>query len=145
MNRLFYLIKKANGLLLQHLNDICINHGLTGKQFLLLRFFYQNQDQKEHILQTKIQNNFRLRRSTITSVLQTLEKKGMIVRKTDETDQRKKVVIMTDQAKDIIERIEQDAKKSDDMLLSIFSDEEYNSLVDMLDRICENLVKNTNK
>ncbi|HEY8443578.1 MAG TPA: MarR family transcriptional regulator [Clostridia bacterium] len=143
MNKLFYLLKKTNGLLFQHLNDVCLKHGLTGKQFVLLRFFYLNQDSQEHLLQAKIQKIFHLRRSSITSVLQTLEKKGMIVRKTDESDQRKKVVILTDQAKDLLERIEKDAQQNDDLVLSILSQDEYNTLLNLLERICDNLAKNT--
>ena len=60
MNALFHLLKKINGLMFRHLNDTCIKHGLTAKQFLLLRFFYLNQNgKKEKILQAKIQNDFR--------------------------------------------------------------------------------------
>jgi DNA-binding MarR family transcriptional regulator len=142
MNKLFFLLKKTNGLMFQRLNDICLKHGLSGKQYTLLRFFYQNQDSQE-ILQAKIQKTFRLRRSTITSVLQTLEKKGMIIRKTDGSDQRKKVIILTGQAKDLIERIEKDSQQNDSISLSILNEEEYNTLINLLERICDNLVKNS--
>ena len=142
MNALFHLLKKINGLMFRHLNDTCIKHGLTAKQFLLLRFFYLNQNgKKEQILQAKIQNDFHVRRSTVTSILQTLEKKGLIIRKTDESDQRKKVVIMTEQARDIIKRIDLDAQHNDRMLLSALTKDEYNTLVNLLNRLCDNLEK----
>jgi len=142
MNKLYYLLKKANGLMFQHLNDVCLKRRLTGKQFVLLRFFYLNQDSPE-ILQAKIQKTFHLRRSTITSVLQTLEKKGMIIRKTDEVDQRKKVVILTEKAKELIESIENDAQRYDDLSLSILNKEEYTTLINLLERLCDNLVKSS--
>lgn len=127
-----------------HLNDICMKYGLTGKQFLLLRFFYLNQDSKnEHILQTHIQDIFHIRRSTVTSILQTLEKKEMIVRKTDESDQRKKVVFLTEQAKDIIQRIELDNQQNDNLILSVLDNNEYSTLIGLLDRICDSLIQNS--
>jgi DNA-binding MarR family transcriptional regulator len=140
MNALFHQLKKINGLMFHYLNNTCIKHGLTAKQFLLLRFFYLNQDDKE-LFQAKIQKDFHVRRSTVTSILQTLEKKGFIIRKTDEGDQRKKVVIMTEQAKDIIKRIDLETQKNDNILLSALTKDEYNTLVGLLNKLCDNLVK----
>ena len=54
-----------------------------------------------YLLQNKNQNVFKIRRSTISGVLKTLEKKGVIKRLDSSNDARVKKIVLTKEAEDL--------------------------------------------
>ena len=140
MNELFPLLKKINVLLFRQINELCQNYGITGKQFVLLKYLSESQE-KEKLIQKKIEEEFQVRRSTVTSIMQTLENKGFIIRSTDKLDQRKKVIKLTDKAIEIIKLAKTEKLHNDNVLFSILDQNEYDTLVTLLNRIYSNLTK----
>jgi len=140
MNELFPLLKKINVLLFRQINELCQNYGITGKQFVLLKYLSESQE-KEKLIQKKIEEEFQVRRSTVTSIMQTLENKGFIIRSTDKLDQRKKVIKLTDKATEIIKLAKTEKLHNDNVLFSILDQNEYDTLVTLLNRIYSNLTK----
>lgn len=62
----------------------------------LIGFLYDNRDRD--IYQRDLQQQFSVRRSTMTGILQTMEREGMITRKTVEWDARLKKIELTEKA-----------------------------------------------
>lgn len=142
MNELFPLLKKINGLLFRQINELCQKYGITGKQFMLLYYLHQNElEEKDKLMQNKIEDEFQVRRSTVTSIMQTLENKGFIIRSTDILDQRKKVIQLTGKAKEVIKLAKTERLHKDSVVFSILNQSEYNTLVTLLNRIYSNLTK----
>ena len=142
MNELFPLLKKINGLIFRQIDELCKKHGITGKQFMLLNYLYLNEsEEKDKLLQKEIKEEFQVRRSTVTSILQTLENKDFIIRTTDTIDQRKKVIKLTDKAKEVIKLAKAEKLHNDSVLFSILNQTEYDTLVTLLNRIYINLKK----
>ncbi|HEY8389934.1 MAG TPA: MarR family transcriptional regulator [Clostridia bacterium] len=141
MNELFPLIKKINGLLFRQFNESCQKYGLTGKQFMLLNYLYQNQSNENDIFsQKEVEQEFQVRRSTVSSILHTLEKKGFIYRSVDASDQRKKVLILTDKAKEIIKVAKAEKLHNDNILFSVLKEDEYKTLLTLLNTVYDHLL-----
>ncbi len=71
-------------------------HGLTLTQYKILKFLLINPQCT--IRQVDIEEYFYIRNPTVTRILQNLEKKGLIERRTNPQDSRSKVICLTDKA-----------------------------------------------
>ena len=77
--------------------EILEPHGLTLTQYKVLKFLLINP--QGTIRQVDIEEHFYISNPTVTRVLQNLEKKGMIERRSNPNDNRSKVICLTEQAK----------------------------------------------
>ncbi|MCI2001239.1 MAG: MarR family transcriptional regulator [Clostridia bacterium] len=75
-------------------NNECM--GRTAIQRWIIDFIFTNRD--KDIFQKDLEKEFSIRRSTATSVLKKMEKKGMIVRSPSEHDARLKKIQLTPQS-----------------------------------------------
>ena len=81
------------------IDEITLMHGW------ILRYLYENQDQD--IFQKDIEKNFSIGRSTVTGIIQILEKKGFINREFVAHDARLKKVTLTQKGMDSHRKIEE--------------------------------------
>ena len=70
-----------------------------------------------------------------------MEKNGLIVRCSVDYDARLKKIVLTDKAREYIERFEEEGRMMEKVLSDGFSDEEKQLLISMLVRVNENLKK----
>ena len=77
--------------------EILEPHGLTLTQYKVLKFLLINP--QGTIRQVDIEEHFYISNPTVTRVLQNLEKKGMIERRSNPNDNRSKVICLTEHAK----------------------------------------------
>ncbi|MCI8671181.1 MAG: winged helix-turn-helix transcriptional regulator [Bacilli bacterium] len=63
--------------------------------------FYLLQNKNQDVYQKDLENVFKIRRSTISGVLKTLEKKGVIKRLDSSNDARVKKIVLTKEAEDL--------------------------------------------
>ena len=75
-------------------DNAALEYGLTSIQSRIIRFLYL-ESQKRDVYQKDIEEEFNIRRSSVTSVLQLLEKKGYIKRVSVKDDKRLKKIILT--------------------------------------------------
>lgn len=71
-------------------------NGLTSIQSRILGHIFMQQKQGKMVLQREIEDYFRIRRSSVTSVLQHLEQKGYITRESVPGDGRLKQLVLTE-------------------------------------------------
>lgn len=81
------------------IDEITLMHGW------IIRYLYENQDQD--IFQKDIEKNFSIGRSTVTGIIQILEKKGFISRELVAHDARLKKVTLTQKGMDSHRKIEE--------------------------------------
>lgn len=81
------------------IDEITLMHGW------IIRYLYENQDQD--VFQKDIEKNFSIGRSTVTGILQILEKKGFVSRKCVAHDARLKKVILTKKGMESHRKIEE--------------------------------------
>lgn len=105
----------------------------------IIRYLYENREQD--IFQKDIEQRFAVGRSTVTNLLQLMEKKGFIRRESVKQDARLKKVILTEKGiesqesfEDIVEHIEEELSEG-------ISEEELYIFYKVLDQINQNVKK----
>src|SRR5215510_7586463 len=86
-----------------HRNNCFDEIDLTPVQFMLLLYLFDNED--KDMFQRDIEATFKIRRSTVTNLIQSVEKKGYVKRESVESDARLKRLCLTDKAKEIGKKI----------------------------------------
>ncbi len=114
------------------------NGQLTGAQHAVLGFISRNHE-KHDIFQRDIEQEFQIRRSTATGILQNLEKGGYITRETTGYDARLKRIRLTPKAIRLDQSIVNDLKRLDHEITSILSPDETEQLFALLDKLNDNL------
>lgn len=102
-----------------------------------LRYFYENRD--TDIFQRDFETFFSIRRPTATRILQSMEKKGLIARKSVVSDARLKKIIPTPKAMQRYSLIVQGLQEMETRLSYGIDDDELNAFFQTLDKIKQNL------
>lgn len=110
---------------------------LTGMQGRVIGYLCRNI--KNEIFQKDIENEFSIRRSTATNMLQTMEKHGLIKRLSVSHDARLKQIIPTKKAITRHKIFEQEIEKVEKKVLDGISEQERDMLFSILNKIKSNL------
>ena len=70
---------------------------MSSIQSRILGYLWFRQKRKEHVFQKELEAEFKIRKSSVTSVIQSLEKRGYIERKSVSTDARQKELVLTEE------------------------------------------------
>jgi DNA-binding MarR family transcriptional regulator len=116
-------------------------NGLTSIQTRILGHLRHAQKENKDVFQRDIEEVFRIKRSSVTSVLQTLEKKGLIIRESIPEDARLKKLVLTDKAikmqsctYHILGEMEQEVR-------SMFTDREFEQFLEYMSRIDDKTIQ----
>lgn len=112
-------------------------YNLTSSQQEIL--FYLGFHEGEPIHQREIEKWFRLKNPTVTGILNRLEEKGFIVRKTKENDKRFRMIELTEKSRCLMQEMCEEMWQMDDKIYSCMTAEERSQLSGLLDRILNSL------
>ena len=113
--------------------------GMTIAQLSTIGFLYFSQD--ADIYQRDIESFFKLRRSTVSSQLNTLEKKGLIRRVPVAHDARLKKLVLTQDGLAASAQVMQILAEMNRLMVQGLSQEEVDQLSRLLQKIEENLTR----
>ncbi|EPR09240.1 MarR family winged helix-turn-helix transcriptional regulator [Ruminiclostridium papyrosolvens] len=113
-------------------------YGLTSIQSRILGFVY-NESAIRDIFQKDIEEEFDIRRSSVTSVLQLMEKKGYIKRISVSEDARLKKIILTQNGIEIQSKIYDSILKFEKSLEVELNSEEKEILVSLINRLSDKI------
>lgn len=113
------------------------NEQMTGMQGWVLGYFTHHDGQE--IFQRDLEAEFRVRRSTMTQLLNTMEKGGLIERVECEKDRRLKKIVPTPLARDYMRRSEEAILIAEQQLTRGFSKEEIDTFYSFIERCKYNL------
>jgi MarR family transcriptional regulator for hemolysin len=102
--------------------------GLTRSQWLLLTYLYF----KDGINQTELASLMDMEKAPLSRLLDRMEIKGWIIRKTDTNDRRIKNIYLSESVKPFVSSLREKAAKYRKDSLSILSDKELSKLRDLL-------------
>lgn len=119
-------------------NDL-LKHDLTYQQLNILIYLKKNSDKK--INQKIIEEYFELSSATISGILKRLETKKLIVRETSIDDHRDKYIVLSDEGKKVEREFFDHMRKNDGYLLTGFTKEEEEQLIEYLSRIKKNIME----
>ena len=94
---------------------------------------------KKCALQQEFEKVFGLSRATVSSVLSTMEKNGLIVRITDNTDNRTKKIVLSSNAQRVFNSSKEKIKKIEDICLKDITEKDLNTFINVLSKMTENL------
>lgn len=113
------------------------NPDVTGVQGRIIGYLYDHRD--EEIFQRDVEAEFGIRRSTVTGILQLMEKNGLIERYGVARDARLKRLVLTQKAIAAHRQIEERIDRVEARLLQGISEEEIAQFYSVVDRMKENL------
>lgn len=116
-------------------------HGLTDVQGRLIGFLARKEKYGVEVFQRDIEEEFRVRRSSVTSVLQLLEKNEYITRESVAKDARLKKIVLTDKGRKVHEQVYQMILSEEGKVLQVLTKEEQDQLFVLLEKLeqaCEN-------
>lgn len=115
---------------------------LTHTQTRILRFLFTNKD--KIIYQSDVEKEVGVRRSTISGILDTMEKNNLIMRKDSISDARKKEVSLTISSLNKHKEIEKKIADFEKVLLKGITPEEKEAFFKTIDKLKENLKQERN-
>ncbi len=121
------------------LNSRFENDELTGPQARILSFLIKRSARNLPVYQKDIEREFKISRSSVTSVLNNMEKNGFILRQAVESDARLKKIALTEKARK--SGIENKTKLDnfEAKLMDGFTRQEMETLTALLDKAVKNL------
>ncbi len=115
-------------------DHIVVSSGLTGVQSRVIRYIYER-SKVCNVYQKDIEDAFDIRRSSVTSVLQLLEKKGFIKRESVSEDARLKKLTLTEEGVKIQESVCNTIASMEDEFYAALTKEEMEQLFSSLEKL----------
>lgn len=115
------------------MDEVTLMHGW------IIQYLYENQEKE--VFQKDIEQQFSICRSTVTNIIQLMEKKGYIARESVGHDARLKKVVLTDKGRETHDKMECLAWHLDKQLVDGISEAEMKIFFDVMNKIEENATK----
>jgi DNA-binding MarR family transcriptional regulator len=111
-----------------------VKYGVTDVQSMIIGFIYFN-SKKRDIFQKDIEEHLDIRRSSVTSVLQLMEKNGYIKRVSVSEDARLKKIILTEKGLEVQKGVYDFIQKFEKSLRDELSDDELRMFIALINRL----------
>ena len=107
----------------------------------MLRFLGEN----DGCRQKDIADRFFLRAASVSGVLNTLEKQGLIERRQNPRSRRETLIYLTEQGKDKLVQVHKFYEEINELWFEDFSEDEYEDLMELLGKLQKSLEKQNQK
>ena len=135
---IFGIIHKVDNQIKREIDQIACKHGLTGIQSFFLKCIYDNAENGD-VFQKDLEKEFDLKRSSVSLLLNNMEKSDLIQRVPVAEDARLKKIILTEKAMILNENISIAINSVENKLSENITLEEINVFYRVLDKIRNNL------
>ena len=133
-------IRKLSHLLSRNFDSVCREHnidGVTAMHAVIVNYLKDNLH--SDIFQRDIEVNFEITRSTVTNILQLMEKKGYILRQSIESDARLKKLTLTESGLELANKMDNIIKCCEEITTAGLTQSDIDTLLSLLNRIGSNL------
>lgn len=138
-DKIGYEIKTLSNLIKRRIdNSEVFSDEVTGMHGWILGFLYHNRGKRD-IFQRDIEAEFSIRRSTVTGILQLMEKNNLILREPVEYDARLKKLVLTPQAIEIHEAIQKELANLERQLSKDLTTEELTAFFTVIRKMRKNI------
>ena len=127
------------GQVLNNIPAVRENKDLTGIQVWILNFLFRRGETAT--FQRDVEAEFNVRRSTATEILKQMERSGLIRRVPVDYDARLKKIELTEFASDVKKQLEEQVRRTENVLTEGFSKEELDAFFEYIERFKQNLAK----
>ncbi|WP_319996207.1 MarR family winged helix-turn-helix transcriptional regulator [Trichococcus shcherbakoviae] len=112
-------------------------YGLTGMQFAIVSYIAKESVERD-VFQKDLEQKFDIRKSTVTGILNTMERDGLLLRETVPYDARLRKMILTDKALQAKQNTEQVIDSVESQLSKGLTEEEITTFLSILEKISKN-------
>ncbi len=132
-----FYIRKANILLDRNLSLIILkNNAHGGTQGMVLKYL---SNANKEVFQKDLEETFGVRRSTMSEMLDSLEKSGFVIRQASLEDKRKNKIILTKKGLDECELMESSVSEFEKCMQKGISNKQKEEFITTLEKILSNL------
>lgn len=115
-------------------------YNITSIQARIIGFIHRESD-KRNIFQRDIEEEFDIRRSSVTSVLQLMEKNGYIIRESVCEDARLKKLVLTEKGSEIQKRVCDSINNFEEILRAELSEDEIDTFINLIHRLSRTIAE----
>ena len=112
-------------------------YGLTDMQFAIVSYIAKESTERD-VFQKDLEQKFDIRKSTVTGILNTMERDGLLLRETVPYDARLRKMILTDKALQAKKNSEQVIDTVENQLSKGLTEEEIATFLTILEKISKN-------
>jgi DNA-binding MarR family transcriptional regulator len=113
-----------------------MNIDITPMHARIIMTIYKSNDS---LCQKDLESSMSCNKSTMSSIISTMEKNGLLVRQTCKQDSRINYLVLTDKGLEIVDFLKKDRKHNEKILMDGISDDEYLVFTQVVDKIRNNL------
>ena len=113
------------------------SYGLTGMQFAIVSYLAKESAERD-VFQKDLEQKFDIRKSTVTGILNTMERDGLLLLETVPYDARLRKMILTDKALQAKQNTEQVIDSVESQLSKGLTEEEITTFLSILEKISKN-------
>ena len=113
-------------------------YGITGGQAFMLKYIHEKSTNGK-VYAKDIENEFDMRRPTVTGILQLMEQNGLIERKAEGKDARLKEIFITKKGMEIGEKIDSNVKRVEKKLVKDISINEIQTFLTIIGKLSKNI------
>lgn len=133
ISRISVLIKKASLEFDKMSNPILAQYDLTASQCRLLKFLYSQQSCGSRVVD--IEKECAITHPTVLGLIDSLEKKGFVLKVVNPEDARSKLISLTGKAKKMQAELEAVVVEIDELMTDSLSDDEKEQLIKLLQKL----------
>ena len=133
-------IRRVDNLIFRRINQFARANGVeqaTPMHGWIIEYLYRHRE--EPVFQRDIEQEFSITRSTVTNILQLMERKGYIQRLSVPQDARLKQLVLTEEGIHFHEKTMLSFHQTDDYVASLLTEEENAELLRLLNKLREAL------
>ena len=133
-------IRRVDNLIFRRINQFARANGVeqaTPMHGWIIEYLYRHRD--EPVFQRDIEREFSITRSTVTNILQLMERKGYIRRLSVPQDARLKQLVLTEEGIRLHEKTLLSFHQTDDYVAGLLTEEENAELLRLLNKLREAL------
>lgn len=142
--KILYQIKKLEKLVIRNISGNCMELKRQTKmptltQMEIIDYILQNEN--KDVFQRELEQVLKLRRATVSGVLQTMEKNNLIIRVQSNEDSRAKKIILNEETRKIFLKNRKKMEELERIIVQGICDSELKNFVNTLEKMKKNLAE----
>ena len=133
-------LRRVGNLIFRKINQFARANGVeegTPMHGWIVEYLYTHRDAP--VFQRDIERDFSITRSTVTNILQLMERKGYIQRQSVPQDARLKMLVLTEKGREFHEKTMLSLHQTDEFVAGLLTEEENAELLRLLNKLKEGL------
>ena len=133
-------LRRVSNLIFRKINQFSRANGVeqgTPMHGWIVEYLYAHRDAP--VFQRDIERDFSITRSTVTNILQLMERKGYIERQSVPQDARLKMLVLTEKGRGFHEKTMLSLRQTDEFVAGLLTEEENAELLRLLNKLKEGL------